>query len=80
MKIEIYTKDNCGYCVRAKSLLTTKNVPFTQYHIGKDVTRDEVIAKFPHVRTVPIVLIDDVFLGGFTDLEQLFNSNNQAAA
>ncbi|MEO7469263.1 MAG: glutaredoxin domain-containing protein, partial [Sphingobium limneticum] len=27
-KVEIYTKDWCGYCARAKALLTDKGVSF----------------------------------------------------
>ena len=28
--VTIYTKATCGYCQRAKMLLTQKNVPFTE--------------------------------------------------
>ncbi len=35
-KVEIYTKDYCPYCMRAKHLLTTKGVSFEEFDITND--------------------------------------------
>ena len=40
---KIYSKDNCTYCTAAKSLLGSKNIPFVEYKIGKDVTKSLAI-------------------------------------
>ena len=34
--IEIYTRPGCGYCSAAKSLLTRKKAPFTEFDVSKD--------------------------------------------
>ena len=71
-KVEIYTKMFCGYCVRAKRLLQSKGVEFTEYDITMDAARrDEMRARAPGARTVPQVFIDEVAIGGSDDLAAL---------
>lgn len=69
MKIELYSKDACPNCSTAKNLLTMKGADFTEYKIGRDITREEMFAKFPFVRSVPVVVVDGVFIGGLSELE-----------
>lgn len=71
-KVEIYTQFGCPYCVRAKHLLETKGVTYSEY----DVTmggpkRDEMVARAPGARTVPQIFINDVAIGGSDDLREL---------
>lgn len=66
--IEIYTRDGCFYCTQAKKLLVETNKEYVEYVIGKDVTRDDVIAKFPEQKVLPIVLVDGDVIGTYTDL------------
>ena len=56
--VEIYTKEGCSQCETAKRMMREKNVEFTEYVVGKDVTREAVIAKFPQQRMVPIIMMD----------------------
>lgn len=71
MFIEIYTKEKCPNCEQTKKLLDSKDVNYTEHVIGQDVTRDEVLAKFPGVRVVPIVVVDGNITTG--NLRQLLN-------
>lgn len=71
-KIDIYTKFACGYCVRAKHLLTSKGVEFNEI----DVTmggpkREEMLARAPGALTVPQIFIGDCHVGGSDDLAAL---------
>lgn len=66
--IEIYTKPECPYCSQAKSLLDEKNEYYEERVIGKDVTRDEVIARYPSQKLLPIVVIDGTLIGSWTEL------------
>ena len=65
---EIYTKDYCPYCHRAKELLGIKGVPFIEH----DVTRDSELEKLMRQRTgrntVPQIFIDNRHIGGCDDL------------
>jgi len=49
----IYTKEDCPACMVLKSKLFSKNIPYQEIMIGKDITREEIMEKFPGVRQVP---------------------------
>lgn len=73
--VTIYTKFGCGYCYRAKQLLDSKGVEYTEH----DVTmggpkRDEMMSRAPMARTVPQIFIGDTHIGGSDDLAALERS------
>jgi glutaredoxin 3 len=71
-KVEIYTKMFCGFCVRAKRLLDSKGVDYTEYDVTMGgAKRDEMMARRPDARTVPQIFIDDVAIGGSDELAAL---------
>lgn len=71
MKIELYTWTACPFCVRAKDLLKSKGVDFTEHVMdGKDAELNEVKRKYQH-STVPIVIVDGNLVGGYTELAAL---------
>lgn len=55
----VYTKTNCPACVTLKASLVKSGEAFKEMLIGRDITREEFMSKFPTVRTVPYVLDDD---------------------
>ena len=72
--VEIYTKFACPYCVRAKQLLDSKGVQYTEYDISMGgAKRDEMLARVPGAQTVPQILINDTPIGGSDDLRALEN-------
>jgi glutaredoxin len=68
MIVEIYTKQNCGYCVRAKSFLEEKRLSYTEYILDKDFTKEFIVENFPHARTYPIIIMDGTNIGGYDSL------------
>lgn len=66
--IKLYTREGCVYCNRAKTLLDGNNIEYDEIEIGKTITRDEVIAKFPNIKTLPIVTEDEILVGGYDQL------------
>ena len=74
MKAEIYSKDTCPYCDRAKALLSSKQIEYTEHKIGCDLTRDEFLERFPNARTVPQIYLDNQYIGGYDSLVAHFNS------
>lgn len=70
-KIVIYTKEICPFCVRAKALLSRKNVAFEEIKISNEATRDEMIKKSGGRLTVPQIFIGDLHIGGCDDLYEL---------
>jgi glutaredoxin len=56
---KVYTKENCPACVTLKASLVKSGEAFQEVKIGRDITREEFMSKFPTVRTVPYVEDDD---------------------
>lgn len=71
-KVEIYTRDFCGYCLRAKHLLESKGVAFIEYNIGMEPElRSEMIQRSNGGMTVPQIFINGDLIGGSDDLVAL---------
>lgn len=69
--IEVYGTEICSYCNAAKNLLESRGVFYKYYLIGSDISREEVLTKFPDKRTVPIIIVDGRVLDdGFTSLKK----------
>lgn len=74
-QIELYTKDGCGYCVRARRLLDDKGVAYTDHDITLGgPKRAEMLAKSNGRTTVPQVFIGERHVGGSDDLMALERS------
>ena len=68
-KVELYTWKTCPFCVRAKSLLDSKGIDYTDNDItGDDEARDKMATKSNGRRTVPQIFINDEWVGGCDDL------------
>jgi glutaredoxin len=52
----VYTKDNCPACTALKTTYAKNGVVFEEVKIGRDITREEFMSKYPSVRTVPYVV------------------------
>jgi glutaredoxin 3 len=70
MKAIVWSKDQCPYCVQAKSLLEMKDIEFEEKNINHGYTREQLLEAVPNARTVPQIFLDDKLIGGFTELRQ----------
>lgn len=71
-KVEIYTWMACGYCIRAKRLLTDKNITFIEHAIdGDEEARRQMVQRADGRSTVPQIFINGQGIGGFLELQQL---------
>ncbi|BBD59650.1 glutaredoxin [Nostoc sp. HK-01] len=70
--VEIYTWRTCPFCIRAKSLLTSKGVEFTEYSIdGDEDARHKMAQRANGKRSVPQIFINDRHIGGCDDIHAL---------
>jgi len=66
--IEIYTKSYCPFCKRAKALLNSKGVTYSEYEVSTDENLQQEMRSRSGRRTVPQVFIDGQHIGGSDDL------------
>jgi len=70
--VKIYTTTYCGYCVRAKDLLTRKGVKYEELDVtSNDDMRSKLVEMSGGQRTVPQIWIGDTHVGGYSDLARL---------
>jgi alkyl hydroperoxide reductase subunit F len=67
-KIEIYSKDWCPFCSKAKSLLQSKQLDYAEIDITTDLAREQEMIERSGRRTVPQIFIDGDAIGGYDDL------------
>jgi len=85
MKAVVYTKGNgeyCKYCEKARESLEKIGADASYIKVGEDITREGFLNKFKtffnvDVNTVPQIILDDKYIGGFTELEELNLINNE---
>jgi glutaredoxin len=75
MNIEIYTKNNCAFCIKAKELLKVKMLHFNEVSIEDNNNKALLLELVPHVKTVPQIFIDGEHIGGYNQLEAYFNNS-----
>lgn len=56
--VTVYSRAGCAKCESTKRQLKAMGVAFTELVIEKDVTRNEVMAMFPGVTSLPILSQD----------------------
>lgn len=76
-KISVYTSSTCPFCVKAKKLLQMLGLEYEEYNVDNDFDGmcGELSSKYgKNVQTVPQIIINDTYVGGYTDLEALHKS------
>lgn len=88
MKAEIWTKPNCPYCVKAKTLFDMKGVEYDEVIIGLNesqstplksnqttASREALLERAPNAKTVPQIWLNDSYIGGYTELAAFYGIN-----
>jgi glutaredoxin 3 len=71
-KVLIYTKTVCPYCDAAKNLFEKLGVAFEAINLdGQNELRAKLSAENGGFRTVPMIFINDKFMGGFDDVNKI---------
>ena len=73
MKIIVYSKPACQFCVKAKDLLTRLGYEYTEKVVTKDISLEEFFKELGKtVRTIPQIVIDGNHIGSFNELTEYF--------
>lgn len=73
-EVTIYVTDYCGFCARAKRLLTEKKVRFTEINVEGRQDLRTWLHEVSGQSTVPQIFINGKSTGGFTDVAALDDS------
>ena len=69
--VEVYSKEWCPYCAKAKALLASKGVDYTEVDVTSDHVREREMVERSQRRTVPQIFIEGASVGGYDDLAHL---------
>ena len=78
MKVKIYTKTGCPYCIGATTWFKQNEINYDETVIDNIQDRNSFYKKMnendeikEHIRTVPQIFIDDIHIGGYSDLQSI---------
>lgn len=81
--LRIYTKPNCGFCVKAKTLAQQHGISYEEVHldvgqprdsVSSYITREELLSKLPLAKTMPQIEVNGIPIGGYTEFAQLMGA------
>ncbi len=72
MKARIYHKSNCPFCQKSLAILAEHNIETEDFEISHDPElRTQIAESVGGYRTVPMIFLDDEFIGGCSELQAL---------
>lgn len=74
MNVKIYTKSTCPHCVTAKNTLKAEGVEFEEVNLEQNPGQVQPLIERTNYRKVPQIFINDNFIGGNSDLQQLIKT------
>lgn len=69
MQVEIYGMDGCGFCEKAVDLVEELCLDYS--YIDANQATIEFSKLFPGAKTVPQILVDGEWVGGYSDFEEV---------
>jgi glutaredoxin 3 len=70
MKAIVWSKDQCPYCVQAKTLLESRGIEYEERNVSKDWTKEQLLEAVPTARTLPQIFLGEEHVGGFNELRK----------
>ncbi|MFC7213323.1 FAD-dependent oxidoreductase [Saliphagus sp. GCM10025334] len=71
-RVEIYTKENCPYCEKAKDLFDAKEIAYETYNVtGDEDLFEEMVDRAEGRKTAPEVFVNDELIGGWDETSAL---------
>jgi glutaredoxin 3 len=78
--IRLYTTRYCGYCSAARRVLAEGGYVYEEIDVSRDYElRQRISKQAGNYRMLPMIFIDDQFIGGYDQLAALERSGQLAA-
>ena len=72
----VWTKDNCGYCVRAKQLILMRGHQYQEKKVANGYYQlEDLVQAVPNARTFPQIILEGELIGGYDELVKYFEKN-----
>jgi glutaredoxin 3 len=78
VKVEMYSKEGCGYCMAAARLMMQKGIPFNVQELNVHFSREMLLEKFPDAKTFPVIVVDGMYIGGYNELNEELNRQSSS--
>lgn len=65
--VVVYTTEPCGYCVRVKMLLRSREIEFSEVNLAGDPDGVVALAERTGMMTLPQVMVDGILIGGYEE-------------
>lgn len=79
ISVDVYTKDDCSYCMMTKTALAKHAIQFNEYKLHRDFTKLHIQEKFPEAKTFPIIVVDGFYIGGYNQLSSYLEEQARSA-
>ena len=76
MKVVIYSKPQCPFCVQAKALAEREGHDLTVKMLDVDFNREVLMETFPGARTFPQIIVNGDKIGGYTEFKAIVDGNS----
>jgi glutaredoxin 3 len=73
-EITVYTTEPCSFCARAKGLLRSKGLEYTEVNLSRDPEGRAELARKTGMMSFPQVLVGDQLVGGYTEVQAAADS------
>ena len=75
MEATVFSTPKCSWCNKVTQILENSKIEVTKVDVAESVENFEKMQNFAgqDVRSVPQVVIDNKFIGGYTEVERFLN-------
>ena len=77
MDITVYTKKNCPFCEKTKYWFSQHGFTYTEIKLDDEEQRLQFYQKYPSVRSIPQIFIDNKHIGTYNDLLKIADKLNK---
>ena len=74
VNVEIYTKNWCPFCARAKANLNQLGIAYTEIDVTTNEDLEREMVQRTHRTSVPQIFVNNHHLGGSDDLQAVIDS------
>ena len=71
--ITIYSRPGCKWCDQSKALLEQRGIEYNELMLDVDITVEQLKQLVPGARSVPQIMDDGIYVGGYKELVEHIN-------